>query len=135
METNELRIGNYILDKKDENIEYVYHIHDLGDIVLINDLRPDACIPIPLTEKWLLKFGFESSMGFEGQKYDPNDEFASQFVYTLDSGISHLDFTCRPSKGWIIKLGDSDNELEIEFVHQFQNAFFALKGKELTFKK
>ncbi|HCA10026.1 hypothetical protein [Chryseobacterium sp.] len=95
METNELRIGNYIMDKKDENIEYVYHIHDLGDLVLINDLRPDACIPIPLTEKWLISFGFEN---IDGENYNPNDEFAEQFEYTLDSGIAHRAFICKPSK-------------------------------------
>lgn len=131
METNELRIGNYIMDKKDENIEYVYHLHDLGDMVYINDLHPDACIPIPLTEKWLLTFGFESNCG---EKYNPNDESADQFEYSLESGISHIKFICKPSKGWIIKLGN-DDELEIRHVHEFQNLYFALKGKELTFKK
>ncbi|RQO33744.1 hypothetical protein DBR39_22490 [Chryseobacterium sp. KBW03] len=82
----------------------------------------------------MLEFGFESSIGFEGQTYDPNDEFANQFVYILDIGISHRDFTCRPSNGWIIKLGDYDDELKIRYVHEFQNLFFALKGKELTLK-
>ena len=58
METNELRLGNYIMDKKDENIEYVCLLQDLGDLIYINDLHPDACIPIPLDEEWLFKFGF-----------------------------------------------------------------------------
>lgn len=132
METNEVRIGNYIMDKKDENIEYVYLIHDLGDLVYINDLHPDVCIPIPLDEEWLLKFGFFSS---DLVRYDPNDESHEQFEYTLDSGISHRAFICKPSKGWIVKLGDYDDELEIKYVHQLQNLFFALKGKELTQKK
>jgi len=85
--------------------------------------------PILLTEEWLLKFGFTSS---DLVPYDPNDEFHEQYEYKLDSGISHRDFICRPSKGWIVKLGDYEDELEIKYVHQLQNLFFALKGKELT---
>lgn len=141
MEANEWRIGNLIsrqdLGTREPRIETILElrkdkVHTSGPLIVICDY--DDIAPIPLNEEWVLKFGFESSVGFEDQTYDPNDEYANQFEYTLDSGISHREFVCRPSKGWIIKLGDYDDELEVKYVHEFQNLFFALKGKELTLK-
>lgn len=127
MEANELRLGTSI---KFCNSDRIVTVNPQVIQRIFNGSEDYE--PIPLTEEWLLKFGFESSVGFEDQKYDPDDEYANQFEYTLDSGISHRDFICCPSKGWVIKIGDYDDELEIRYVHEFQNLFFALKGKELT---
>ncbi|OCA73721.1 hypothetical protein [Chryseobacterium arthrosphaerae] len=138
MNSNEFRLGNYInfgstlseiTGIMAEEIMFRYKSGGENRYAL---LQTPGINLIPLTEEWLLGFGFESN---DGTKYNPSDEYASQFEYTLDSGISHRDFVCRPSKGWIIKLGDYDDELEVKYVHEFQNLFYALKGKELYLKK
>ncbi|MDR4892285.1 MULTISPECIES: hypothetical protein [unclassified Chryseobacterium] len=120
METNELRLGNYVMDKKDENLECVYLLQDLGDLVYINDLHPDNCMPIPLTEEWLLTFGFTLM---------PESE------YTLNT-YEKEEFQLWNKKGdfsEIVYLSSRDT-IELKSVHQLQNLFFALKGKELTLK-
>ena len=70
--------------------------------------------PIPLTEEWLLKFGFrtEESSCFELDDININTSRELMWVYTK----------CK-------------NNIEIEmpeFVHQLQNLYFALTGKELA---
>ena len=63
--------------------------------------------PIPLTEEWLVKFGFEFKNGY-GYKF--------KFGY-----ISKSDFYWM-YHGICIKL---------QYVHQLQNLYFSLTGKEL----
>lgn len=117
METNELRLGNFIYDKKDENLEYVYELYDLGDRISINHIDPDLYIPVPLTEKWITHLGFKTMPESESminifeldgfQLWNKNEDF-SEIVY----------------------LGNR-YPIEIKYVHQLQNLFFAIMGKEL----
>lgn len=78
--------------------------------------------PIPLTEEWLLKFGFEKS--------NNNTEF-----YTFD--LSKLSIHLKSKQyadgrtyfnSWCII------EKQIEYVHQLQNLYFALTQEELKIK-
>ena len=72
--------------------------------------------PIPLTEDWLLKFGFV----LEGQ--------SKQFFYIKDelSLILYTDY---------VSYFDGDIETKIETVHHMQNLYHALKQKELKIKE
>lgn len=66
---------------------------------------------IPLTEEWLLKFGFERN---ESGNYDKRLElFYGGNLY-------------RFRQGW--------TNVELKYVHQLQNLYFALTGEELTLK-
>ena len=127
MKANELRIGNYVYyvftsgNKED-------HIFDIGDFehIAIHEPAKEIYQPIPLTEEWLVKFGFDKVTDFEfsiDDSYltlkveDDNwDELCMDvFIMTLDM---HKPFyiTC------------------IEYVHQLQNLYFALTGTELETK-
>jgi hypothetical protein len=58
MTANELRIGNLILDE-DSNIMYRVDLNFFHDLCSGGFLMDDL-IPIPLTDEWLVKFGFEN---------------------------------------------------------------------------
>jgi hypothetical protein len=114
MNANELRIGNY-LQRMDGSWLQV----TAEDILSISKWKAsDALLPkpIPLTEEWLLKFGFVQR----------KEDWAKAFFNLNNEEI-------------ILKEGESpkwirDNEgyvLEIPYVHQLQNLYFALTGQEL----
>ncbi len=73
--------------------------------------------PIPLTEEWLLKFGFEYDSIIWGKELlmlSPNETFFNIWVETLTYGRL---------------------EIEMRYVHQLQNLYFALTGEELNYTK
>ena len=104
MEENELRIGNWVLSPTQ------------GEIQIENGWQIDEgeeVKPIPLTEEWLERFGFEYSdlNGDSGLwKIPPFQIYGkyNQFLY--------------------------DYRLDVNYVHQLQNLYFALTGEELTIK-
>jgi hypothetical protein len=74
--------------------------------------------PIPLTEEWLMKFGFYK---------DINGMFLAgvfELSWMEDDFIKNQ-YTLRIAKGICLK---------IKYVHQLQNLYFALTGKELETK-
>lgn len=122
MKANELRLGNLI--KIGGNTIDTYQIYTpkkvtlaiLNEIAGENEERPDAelsvFIPIPLTEEWLLKFGFKQD-GFYNS--------AERWVYLnniLFKGNGHYILCHYPL-------------CMIKYVHQLQNLYFALTGEEL----
>jgi DNA modification methylase len=120
MKANELRIGN--LYNQFGNIHQVN-----GHIISELEKAPQGqlwCKPIPLTEEWLLKFGFEFKAEELGVKF-----------YEKQVGI---DFICFSKEGhWNINSGESywymdRNFKSPQFVHQLQNLYFALTNEELT---
>lgn len=140
MEANEFRLGNVIHSKgqshndKGEftgwvNYEIKVDLEVLQNILEKNiDFKYSA---IPLNEEWLLKFGFVNS-DYDETKFNPANEYADQFKYILESGVFHRQLVCKPIEGWIVRLGDYESQVQIKYVHELQNLFFALKGKELT---
>ena len=126
MDARELRIGNYIqyfgnvVQVKgivNESNGFVLQLN-AGDFASINS---NSLEPIPLTEEWLLKFGFKA--------HTYEDEV---FGYVLnDFGyINEYQFRIRNFiyfEGIIIPKA-------IKTVHQLQNLYFALTVDELTIK-
>ena len=105
MKANELRIGNYVYD----TLGKVNKI-DLEAITYIVKEPHNQVKPIPLTEEWLLKFDME---------------LISKITYSPKEGLLRL------------SNGDTKGTLlipHIKYVHQLQNIYFELTGKELTFK-
>lgn len=76
----------------------------------------DKVEPIPLTEEWLVKFGFEKLYS----EYTKGDLMIEN-EYT-DKGV------------WNVSIGKYQSPTDMLFVHQLQNLFFALTGKELEIK-
>jgi len=98
MKANELRIGNLVMclgkeveligiSKWNGNNYTTLHYAEFKGMIPIQLFHLK---PIPLTEEWLLKFGFEKKIGWD------------------------------------------DYEYHIEYVHQLQNLYYALKGEEIT---
>ena len=103
MKANELMIGNLILDE-DSNIMYRVDLNFFHDLSLGGFLMDDL-IPIPLTEEWLVKFGFENK--------------TKSFV------LNNISIK-QQTKGYFFYLS-----IMIQYVHQLQNLYFALTGEEL----
>ena len=114
MKANELRIGSIVYIGKEINI---IELVDFADIYENDTLKQFE--PIPLTEEWLINFGFELC---DNTKYNiwSNEHFVITDI--LMQGDSFL---------WFIQEAES---LDLDYVHQLQNLYFALTGEELTIK-
>jgi hypothetical protein len=121
---NQVRIGNFV-DFRGE-IETVYAIRNSGvdfyrgktkNGVIMQSYVWEAIKPIPLTEDWLLKFGF-SEIGGCNEKDFTNGDY-NIFINSL----GEVNF-------WFFREGDWYQKLD--YVHQLQNLYFALTQRELT---
>lgn len=110
MESREVRIGN--LFDNNGNVNTVTP----GVIEALFESDKRSWIqPIPLTEEWLLKFGFE--------------------IYEFDHKENQYRFKERLL---VIRKGvfcDYGTNVELKYVHQLQNLYFALTGEELEYGK
>jgi hypothetical protein len=123
MKANELRIGNYYYG--DVLFPSEYNVITANDLVeLDSDPLDDYYQPLPLTEEWLLRMGFEKK---------ENGLFTKKLEYIYNS-IKY----CEDYKIWIYYNDDNDaacNSIaDLNFVHELQNLYFALTKKELTMK-
>ena len=125
MEANELRIGNYA--KHYENGIVLTVGRTVAFKTPTNTIRVDVddLEPIKLTEEWLLKFGFEKIY---------STKVRSVFDFSEDLRFGYLDFFgfSNTSSG-VTFIGKKFEH--IKYVHQLQNLYFALTGKELTLNK
>ena len=94
----DIRISRFKDEKKQSSVISIVNVYD--------DLKP-----IPLTEEWLLKFGFDN-LGAYGW------------------GISYFHIRFRNIHKFYFPI--ENRIVRIEYVHQLQNLYFALTGKELT---
>ena len=117
MKTSELRIGNLVELTFDNETEIV----DVKVIDLVQNYVRLAK-PIPLTEEWLLKFGFENKNG--------------KFLINIDDRFK-VCVAVRIDK-WYLYNDDFDSECNIickvEAVHRLQNLFFDIWNIELIIK-
>ena len=100
MKASELRIGNWFIEQTYAQIT-AQQILDFYDYPL-----DDFYKPIPLTEEWLIKFGFEKAYEtcYQYKDFILNDKFIMM---------------------------DIDITIQLKHVHQLQNLYFALTGEEL----
>jgi hypothetical protein len=112
IEENELRIGNYIKRKQSGTIVETKQF-------MLHDYELKYFEPIPLTEEWLLKFGFEKQMAWT-------------FAIELTSNLKFVYYLGQ--KGWSINNKNYPDFTNLKHVNSLQNLYFALTGKELTIK-
>jgi hypothetical protein len=115
MKAEELRIGNYY--NKNGEIKQITP----SDIIEVWESERIWCKPIPLTEEWLLKFGFElKKVSMGGREYEGWRNFSF-----------HLDTNYIKNTLFYHWMGGN---IEIKHVHQLQNLYFALTSEALTIK-
>lgn len=154
MEVNELRIGNFVsidneihhpklkdvpmivcsisrtyhkkyyyycdLDKVNRSM---YYFQDFSQMI-------EYLKPIPLTEEWFLRFGF-SKKGFKKGRI--GIEVSGEDMTTTYFAISQPKKMVEWQNFWAFEYNDY-RFVKLEYVHQLQNLYFALTGKELTLK-
>jgi hypothetical protein len=118
MKAEELRIGNYI-KLPTRNLDLVIVEEILKDNFIICDATTNEWPitdykPIPLTEEWLVKFGFEENTTSWTNWNKPNHTKEVR----LTKAYGDVRFHYRV----------------IKHVHQLQNLYFALTNEELTIK-
>ncbi len=126
MKVEDLRIGNFINHNDD--------FHTVEEICFDGWLQLDngqlntyisECTPIDLIEKWIKRFGFvEKGNCFN---FSRKDELGHEFG---DFAISKYDDTQ-------VKIWRGERYCGVvhcQFVHELQNLFFVLTGKELILK-
>jgi hypothetical protein len=122
MNVNELRIGNYVHGNPYDG---VIRIFNNGKCVIkhksgIEKFEIKNLQPIPLTEEWLLSFGFV----YHHDTPHPNRVFrihSDEMIFDLEEIKSYF-------------FGGNFISVELKYVHQLQNLYFALTGKELIYK-
>ena len=116
LKNNELRIGNYVFSLETQNHQRITELLEeqpFFDAITFDYPNYDEIEPIPLTEEWLLKFGFELTGSFYRLK-------KSKLIQIIlhDDGLDVCNYNLYLH--------------QIKHVHQLQNLYFALTGADLT---
>jgi hypothetical protein len=149
MESSQLRIGNYYTIAENDGIKYkrvTYLIPSAGDWFSDGDNITHAAKPIPLTEEWLLKFGFK----YQDRDINRSDKKPERFYISRYFGQYHeywIEMQLATGNAfnhsfmWLNwNIGGGNNHIHLpeghkmEYIHQLQNLYFALTGEELTIK-
>ena len=143
MKAKELRIGNYVDVPKDGQcpfrIDQIEHLSDdFGKFAMVHDkgVHPLTWYlkdlkPIPLTEEWLIKFGFKKHKG---------NVFENIILpYWVKNSVLMFFNIGQEEYSWKIGLGEmhAGKYIAVTFrwineVHTLQNIYRILTGKELT---
>jgi hypothetical protein len=130
MKANELRIGNLVTES---NIDVIsIEIADL-QCIKYGDTNYK---PIPLTERWLLKFGFKKDEVTSDSFYISIIEDC-QYLEIYPSNTEEDCFIGYITNDFINDSEDGSDPIflnEIKHVHRIQNLYFGLTGEELTIK-
>ena len=121
MKAKYLRIGNLIEFGK--SVLIIDTISSSDNAILLTRNRNNIttplseCKPIPLTEEWLIKFGFE--------KFEALTDIwvLGNFRIVGFKGVFKFYYT---------DVEPHNNNTHLEYVHQLQNLYHALTGEELT---
>jgi len=126
MKANELRIGNYVQYpnlKKPIRVSFI-------DTTETNTTRAQ---PIPLTEEWLLKFGFYFVIAINNRYLKDYGAFYFTIMIMNDDKSYQVSLSNHEKREgesiYVVGLGI------IKHVHQLQNLYFALTGEELEMLK
>jgi len=125
MTAKELRLGNNI-----HHIERrcIINIIAISDDKINFQYTLDEVRPILLTEEWLIKFGF----GNCGKHFS----IIAGHYYNVQQQIKNtsLKITHTSADNYRV-INFANGSIYLKNVHQLQNLYFALTGKELTIKQ
>lgn len=136
MDARELRIGGFVNckisnDKGTYKVLAIPEWENQPEQPITIDRCPKQTVsisqlkPIPLTEEWLLKMGFEKRIDRKYERFSVG-KFELEYYSHSDDVIDGFYFYCEH-----VKSGD----VKIPHIHQLQNLYFAITGEELTIKK
>lgn len=128
MEASELRINNYV--EYNEEIDDVFSLGGWSTEINLNnqnvtDVRDIK--PIPLTEEWLLKLGFEENKENNWFSISGGSEAIPVLVRIWAKDRIQVYYH------WNYK--QMNHIGYVNHVHQLQNLYYALTGSELTIKE
>ena len=133
MKKTELRIGNFVGIKETalhadgcNHSEAIFEIEEIKkDVVQFKGYHANEYYkdlkPIPLTEQWLLDFGFKDEIGYYSK---------GAFLISLAD-----DASCFFKDGRVSFKSMVIIENQPKYVHQLQNLYFALMQEELILKE
>ncbi len=131
IQSNELRISNFINVDFQPKVPITVRVNciDEREGVLVDgidlDFSFDEIEPIPLTEEWLLRFGFELS---HQSVFRKNYELPQM----PEIGFDYMPFSVPKGSGQFRHYGRHLEGDLCKYVHQLQNLTFALTSQELT---
>jgi hypothetical protein len=133
MKANELRIGNWIyIDTTGQPVQdrLINGAQKWDDWYAYYEFGYDESIfkPIPLTEEWLTRFGFEKFESMHGNEYRLERDGIDGFILEYQDDYSIL------IAGNEHDMGITPSVKMFKHVHQLQNLYFALTGEELELK-
>ena len=121
MKATELRIGNLV---NYNNLQCKISVPDFAVFEMYErkKLELSSYQPIPLTEEWLLKFGFE-------------EHPSRLFVFQKEWGEDEIEYINKSQYQGCYEFQLCGSRVKIiQYVHQLQNLYFALTGNELEIK-
>lgn len=135
MKASELRIGNVIWDEQRNKEKFVTH-RVINDLASHNNPLPYKAIP--LTEEWLVKFGFEKQHDKWVGYGDSDGEHWQTWVknrIVINRAFSLVQPELIGKDRFYFDYEDEDSSTavkNVQYVHQLQNLYFALTGEELN---
>jgi len=148
IKANEFRIGNYIsLELAEDNTWYecivvgieqnkIYYLPWLKLKPKADHLCSLYCYvkPIKLTEEWLIKLGFTNMENICWQRY------VQKKWVNFENGFFFFRVMKHSFAWWFILEDEINTERginmgDIQYVHELQNLYFVLTGKELKYIK
>lgn len=132
MKARELRIGNIVHYPVEGVLEFC--TLDAHDIEIMDRSQPycDEHKPIPLSEIILLKFGFSIN---ECKLFQDDKEITKYATLSIEPRSYNAQLISYDMS--VVNLNDCDDGIigiDIKYVHQLQNLYYALTGNELTLK-
>ena len=118
MKVTELRIGNWLDNGEGSN--YVIDTSSMMDILDEAQVNNGETYwkPIPLTEEWLVKFGFDGRVDFKWKR-NVGIQIVGGDYYFAFKDMGNVIFR---------------SIVECKYVHQLQNLYFAVTREELELK-
>jgi len=113
MKAEELRIGNLFIEKYTQQLINVEELKKDKIVFSGKFLNEWQAEPIPLTSEWLLKFGFRQAGNT-----------------TIFKEIGSIEIG-KIGKRFYLQIRCENITLNIKYVHQLQNLYFALTGRQL----
>ena len=120
---NELRIGNWVMS---DDVNMPYQVTAAGILVIANS--PENRSPIPLTPEILIACGFNGNVLLLGEKgvcslgwHFISNTYKKETTVNLAYDYDDCAYESH----------NSEHETEIKYLHQLENLYFVLTGKEI----